>query len=325
MPQNQFQVTFKGVRGSIPTPLTSAQVEEKIVKSLELAKPEDLGDSLSIKAFVDRLPIQIKGCFGGNSSCVLAEVEGHNLVFDAGTGLRELGLEWMTREFSRGEGRAHIFFSHTHMDHILGIPFFAPFYVPGNKFTFYAVHKDLMERLAAYQQPQYFPIPFKAFRSDIDFIHLKDLPSRTVGNATVSWKKNYHPGQSFAFRVDYQGRSFVYATDSEYKKISPADLKPEIEFFKDADLLIFDSQYTFVEGIEDKSDWGHSSTFIGIDIALASNVKQIAFFHHEPTYSDFKLMDILQQSRKYLKAINPASPPKMFFAHEGLTVDLMNP
>ncbi|MFQ5717288.1 MAG: MBL fold metallo-hydrolase, partial [Nitrospinales bacterium] len=129
----------------------------------------------------------------------------------------------------------------------------------------------------------------------------------------------------FAFRVDYQGRSFVYATDSEYKKISPADLKPEIEFFKDADLLIFDSQYTFVEGIEDKSDWGHSSTFIGIDIALASNVKQIAFFHHEPAYSDFKLMEILQQSQKYLKAINPAGPPKMFFAYEGLTIDLMNP
>lgn len=324
MSKKQFQVTFKGVRGSIPTPLTPQQVEEKILRALELARPGDLKNPASIKAFVDSLPVHIKGCFGGNSSCVLAEVDGETLIFDAGSGLRELGRDLMAREFSQGKGRAHIIISHTHWDHIMGLPFFGPIYVPGNRFTFYGVHKDLKERLVGQQKPHYFPIPFKSFRSDIDFVHL-DTKELKIGDAAISWKKNYHPGKSYAFRVDYRGKSFVYATDSEYKKIGPDDLKPVIDFFKDTDLLIFDSQYTFVESIEQKEDWGHSSTFIGIDIALEANVKQLAFYHHEPTYSDFKLLDILHQSQKYLRAIDPKSPLKMFFAYEGLSIDLMNP
>jgi len=322
---HKFQITFKGVRGSIPSPLTSDLVEEKLVKALQLMEPKDLASEASIKKFVDRLPIHIKGCFGGNSSCVLAEAGDANLIFDAGSGIRELGRDWMKGKFADGKGKAHIFISHTHWDHIMGIPFFEPFYIPGNQFTFYAAHKNIQERLTQQQNPKYFPVSFKAFQAAIDFVQLDERKNLKIGDADISWKANYHPGKSFAYRVDYRGKSFVYATDAEYKKIGPSDLKPVIDFFRDADLLIFDAQYTFVEGIENREDWGHSSTVIGIDIALEANVKQIAFYHHEPTYSDFKLMDILQQSRKYLKAINSKSPLKMFFAHEGLTVDLLNP
>ena len=132
----------------------------------------------------------------------------------------------------------------------------------------------------------------------------------------------YHPGQCFAYRVDYKGKSVVYATDAEYKKLGSSDLKPAVEFFQDADLLIFDSMYTFSEGLE-KEDWGHSSTFIGVDLALEANVKQIAFFHHEPTYSDFKLMDIFRQTEKYLKLVAPKQELKMFLSYEGLSVDLL--
>ncbi|MFQ5672409.1 MAG: MBL fold metallo-hydrolase [Nitrospinales bacterium] len=322
---HKFQITFKGVRGSIPAPLTSSLVEEKLIKALQLAKPEDLARKASIKKFVDSLPIHIKGCFGGNSSCVLAEVGDERLIFDAGSGLRELGRDWMKSKFAEGKGKAHIFLSHTHLDHIMGIPFFEPFYVAGNQFTFYAVHQDIKERLVQQQNPKYFPVSFKTFRADIDFVQLNERKKLKIGDADISWKTNYHPGKSFAFRVDYRGKSFIYATDAEYRRNTPDALKPTIRFFRDVDLLVFDSQYTFAEETEQKKDWGHSSTVVGIDIALAAHVKQIAFYHHEPTYSDFKLIDILQQSRNYLKSINSRSTMKMFFAHEGLTVDLMNP
>lgn len=325
MEKKQFEVVFRGVRGSIPTPITSEQIAEKLSKALQLATPDDLRDAASINAFVQSLPVHIGGCLGGNSSCVQMDVGGEHLVFDAGSGIRELGKKWTVGEFGQGEGRAHIFISHTHWDHIMGIPFFDPIYVPGNHFTIYGVHKDIKARLAGQQKGHYFPIPFKAFRSKIDFVCLRETKSLPIGDATVSWKQNYHPGKSFAYRVEYKGKSVVYATDSEYKKIGPDDLRPVIKFFKDADLLIFDSQYTFVEGIEKKEDWGHSSTFIGIDIALEANVKRLAFYHHEPTYSDFKLMDILQQSQKYLRAIDSKSQLKMFFAHEGMVIDLMKP
>ena len=322
MNNNLFQVTFRGVRGSIPTPASSRQIEEKIAKALELAKPEDLTSPESRKAFLDQLPFYVKGCVGGNSSCVHAKVGDQHVIFDGGSGIRELGLELMGSAFGKGEGRAHLFLSHTHWDHILGIPFFVPFYVPGNRFTVYGAHDDIKGRLVNQQKLQYFPISFDSLGSTIDFVVLKELNECRIGDAAVTWKEMAHPGRSYAYRVEYRGKSFVYATDSEYKSLGSAELQPAIDFFKDADLLIFDSQYTFIEGIE-KKDWGHSSSYIGVDIALEANVKQLALFHHEPTYSDFKLADICELTRKYLKVVAPQTPLKLILSHEGLTIDLL--
>lgn len=322
MNKKTFQVIFRGVRGSIPTPGSSAQLEEKILKVLEQAKPDDLKDETTRKAFVDRLPLEVKGCIGGNSSCVQVEVGDQHLIFDGGSGIRELGLEWVESAFGRGEGRGHIFFSHTHWDHIMGIPFFLPFYVKGNSFTIYGVHPDVKNRLVGQQKLQYFPISFDSLSSSIDFVVLTEIKECKVGDVTITWKEMGHPGKSYAYRVDYQGKSFVYATDAEYKSLGSTDLQPTIDFFRDADLLIFDSQYTFMEGVE-KKDWGHSSSFIGVDIALEANVKQLALFHHEPTYSDFKLVEIYELTRKYLKVVAPQSSLKVMLSYEGLTLDLL--
>ena len=233
-----------------------------------------------------------------------------------------LGQELMATDFGRGQGKANVFFSHTHWDHILGIPFFVPFYIKGNQFTVNSPLPDIQERLEGQQKFEYFPIPFSIYASDIDFVVLENKTEQKIGDMAVTWKAMYHPGQCFAYRVDYKGKSVVYATDAEYKKLGSSDLKPAVEFFQDADLLIFDSMYTFSEGLE-KEDWGHSSIFIGVDLALEANVKQIAFFHHEPTYSDFKLMDIFRQTEKYLKLVAPKQELKMFLSYEGLSVDLL--
>ena len=160
MEKDQFRVTFRGVRGSIPSPMVAEDVQEKIQKAMELAQPEDLKDEASRQAFLDRLPNYVKGCFGGNSSCVHVEVNGKNLIFDCGTGLRMLGNLLMQREFGKGEGEASMFLSHTHWDHIMGVPFFAPFYVKGNKFKIYGSHPRLKERLIGQQNYEYFPVAF---------------------------------------------------------------------------------------------------------------------------------------------------------------------
>jgi phosphoribosyl 1,2-cyclic phosphodiesterase len=322
MSENKFTVKFHGVRGSIPSPLIYEEVEEKLVKAFQKAEPEDLANENSIKSFVQTLPHEIRGTFGGNSSCVSIQVDDELLIFDAGSGIRMLGQELMATEFGRGQGKANLFFSHTHWDHILGIPFFVPFYIKGNQFTVHSPLPDIRERLEGQQKFEYFPIPFSIYASDIDFVVLENKTEQKIGDIEITWKAMYHPGQCFAYRVDYKGKSVVYATDAEYKKLGSSDLKPAVEFFQDADLLIFDSMYTFSEGLE-KEDWGHSSTFIGVDLAVEANVKQIAFFHHEPTYSDFKLMDIFRQTEKYLKLVAPKKDLKMFLSYEGLTVDLL--
>lgn len=319
---SEFNVTFRGVRGSIPTPLLGGEVEEKLTHVLEMVTPEDLKDIASRKKFINNLPDHLKGCFGGNSSCVQVEVGGQLIIFDAGTGLRVLGLELMKREFEEGKGEGHIFLSHTHWDHIMGIPFFVPFYRKGNKFSVYGVHADLKDRLIGQQGPNFFPVPFSSFDADIEVVELSGQNCVDLGSARVTWKEMAHPGASYSYRVDYEGRSVVYSTDAEYKRLEPEDLEPTVEFFKGADLLIFDSQYTFVEGIE-KEDWGHSSTFIGVDLALAAGVKRLSFYHHEPTYSDLKIMSVMGQTKKYLKAIAPDNNLELMISREGRTIDLM--
>jgi phosphoribosyl 1,2-cyclic phosphodiesterase len=323
MDNHLFQTTFRGVRGSIPTPLTTPQIEEKLAIALQYARPGDLRDDESRKAFIASLPIEVRGCFGGNSSCVHVEVGGHHLIFDAGTGIRGLGLDLMKKEFGRGQGKAHLFFSHTHWDHISGLPFFVPFYVKGNRFTINSPEPDIRGRLKGQQVEPYFPVPFEAYSATLIFPDHAGKTSVTIGDVKISWKEMYHPNASHAYRVDYAGRSFIYATDAEYKSLTREELQPSVDFFRDADLLVFDAQYTFGEGLE-KSDWGHSSTFIGVDLAVDAGVKSIAFYHHEPTYSDFKLVEILKQTQVYLKPLAPKSNLKMFLAQEGLTVDLMD-
>ena len=319
---NPFEVNFYGVRGSIPTPLTSEGVEEKLAAVLEAATPSDLVDDQSRKAFIDGLPAHVKGVVGGNSACVHVSVGGQNIIFDAGTGIRVLGLDLVGREFGKGEGSAHLIFSHTHWDHIMGLPFFGPLYIPGNKFNICGCHEDLPDRLKGQQQFQYFPISFDIYASDINFVDLSKMDQYMVGEAKVTWKKQYHPGVTWAYRVDYQGKSVVYATDAEYKDPTPEGLKETADFFRDADLVIFDSQYTMIEAME-KEDWGHSSTFIGIKLALQAGVKKMAFFHHEPTYSDFRLEKILQSSKEFLDAISLLNQLELILAMEGQSVVLI--
>ena len=322
MNQKPFQVTFYGVRGSLPSPMVGEDVHEKLLNALEQASPADLKSAASRKAFVDGLPDHLKSCYGGNSSCVHLQVGGHHVIFGGGSGLRVLGNHLLEQEFGKGKGEAHLFLSHTHWDHIMGIPFFVPFYREGNKVNIYGSHPHLKERLIGQQHFDYFPVPFDAYLTDIDIVSLEKQKELVLGDVRITWHEMNHPGQCFSYRVEYKGKSVIYATDSEYKDLGDDNLKSTIEFLKGADLLIFDSQYTFIEGVE-KEDWGYSSTFIGVDIALEAKVKKIAFYHHEPTYSDFKLVHIFEQTKKYLKAFGPGSNLQMILSREGLTLDML--
>ena len=319
---SRFSIKFYGVRGSIPTPLVGQDVTEKLEAALELASPEDLANEASRKKFVADLPVHIKGSIGGNSSCVVAQVDDHMIIFDAGTGIRVLGLELLQKEFGKGKGSAHLVFSHTHWDHIMGLPFFGPLFVPGNQFKICGAHPDLETRLRGQQKFQYFPISFDVFGSDIQFVDFSQDDSFQIGNAKLTWREQYHPGKSFAYRIEHAGKTVIYATDAEYKDQTPEGLKETAAFFRGADLVIFDSQYTLVECLE-KEDWGHSSTFIGIKLALQAGVRKMTFFHHEPTYTDFRLMKILESSREFKEMIAPFNPLELTLAVEGNRIDLL--
>ena len=153
------------------------------------------------------------------------------------------------------------------------------------------------------------------------FVDLSDTQTIEVDGVKVSWLENDHPGRSFSYRVEYQGHVAVLSTDAEYKSLDPAVLDPVLNFFSDADVLIFDAQYGFTESVQLKRDWGHSSSFVGVDLALDAGVKRLALFHHEPKADDFMLVNILKKAQAYLRNVEPNSELEIFLAHEDLVLE----
>jgi anti-anti-sigma factor len=317
-------VKFWGVRGSIPAPISSAEIEEKILAALTGARGVDLSDRHAIKEYVSNLPPLERGTVGGNTPCVSVQVGDEWIILDAGSGIRELGWELLNREFGRGRGVAHIFMTHTHWDHIQGLPFFMPAFTSGNRITIYSPVPNLQQRFRGQQVPEYFPISLDYARADISFVQLEENVPITIAGVQINNILQAHPGRSYGYRLDGDGASIIYATDAEYKDLGEAHTLRYVEFMQGADLLIFDAMYTFSEALT-KLDWGHSSSMIGVDMAVRANVKRIVLFHFDPTYTDAKVQEILDSTLNYV-AVDPAKPQcQVEVAIEGLEFEIGTP
>lgn len=311
-----MKVRFWGVRGSIATPMTNAALNARLKAAVRLAVRSEVRED-EAGEFVKRLPWYIRKTVGGDTPCIEIWAGGNLLVLDAGTGFRALGHDLIRRS----EGSpivAHILISHTHWDHISGIPFFTPAFNKNNRLIVYGPNPALEEAVKNQQAFEYFPVPLApAF----EFVQIDDLKPFSIGEVQIEAFPVNHPGGCHAYRITHDGKSIVYATDSEYKDLSVEGLKPYVDFFADADLLIFDAQYTMVENIE-KEDWGHSNVFAGIDMAVEARVKTLVITHHDPVYDDRTLWEILRRAKEYLELNDPPKQLEIFIAYEGLRMVL---
>lgn len=317
-----MRVTFWGVRGSIPAPLGSREIKAKLAKALLGAQEVDLTDVHAVQAYIASLPPLVRGTVGGNTPCVSIEVGDEWIILDAGSGLRNLGVELMKREFGRGQGVAHILISHTHWDHIQGFPFFTPNFVPGNRITVYSPIQDVEKRIRNQQAPEYFPKRIDQIaRADLSFVQLEESQPITLTGVRVNSILQAHPGRSYGYRLDGDGASIVYASDAEYKNLGKAHTQRYIDFMRDADLLIFDAQYTLSDSFQ-RVDWGHSSSIIGVDMAVRANVKRLSLFHFEHVYTDQQVQALLDDTLSYI-ASDPSKPScQVDLSIEGMTFEL---
>ncbi len=315
--EREVIVKFWGVRGSVPTPMVSHEIRAKILWALKGALEHEFSDQGAVERYVDGLPAHIKGTYGGNTSCVQLQSGGTTIIFDAGSGIRVLGKHLMEGMFGEGAGTAHLFLSHTHWDHIQGFPFFLPAYVPGNRIVIYSPHPDIQDRLKTQLVPSYFPVLLEEMEANIEFVTLSEGKVLTIDELSVSNIRLKHPGGSFGYRVEKRGASFVYATDTALSNISESELEKLIEFFYQAKVAVFDAQFTAREAAL-KEDWGHSSPFTDVDIALKAGIKTLVLFHHEPTHDDLTLYDKFQKARNYLESKRQDRTCTMFMAYEGL-------
>jgi phosphoribosyl 1,2-cyclic phosphodiesterase len=246
--------------------------------------------------------------YGGNTSCVEVIVGNEHLVFDMGSGLRELGTAL------QHQPGVHVtfFLSHYHWDHIQGLPFFKPAFVdPTAVLTIYGatrLGKSVREILAGQMINPYFPVSIGEMQAKLLFRSFESGSQVQVGSAIVSAREMAHPGGSLDYRVQTENASVVYATDFEHGTAADDVL---VDFARGADMLIFDSTYTDSE-YETHKGWGHSTWAMGTQIAKAAGVKKLILFHHDPSHDDDMLDAIVQQARGKFRATDAAQEKKSY-------------
>ena len=306
-----IRVTFWGVRGSIPTP------GPKTVK------------------------------YGGNTACIELRfgAEDRLIIIDAGSGIRELAGAILAKDLKKGPIKTKIFLTHTHWDHIMGFPFFTPNFIRGTQLEVYgpvSFEDDPLENVVGGQLTyRYFPVNKEQLEADIRYFRLKEAEQDLGAGVKLTTKYLNHPITVLGYKFEYEGKVLCTAYDHEmYRNLfevgpddpgyDPAAIKEGAiaaaeenekiqQFYKDADILVHDTQYTHKEYLAGKIGWGHSSFESAINSAHKAGVKHLVLFHHEPLRNDQELEGYY---KSYVKAIRGRTRMQVSLAQEGRTFEV---
>lgn len=254
---------------------------------------------------------------GGNTPCVeIRLANGTILVLDCGSGLRALGKS-LIRQHGDKPIVAYLFLSHFHWDHIQGIPFFKPLYAKGNAFFFHSVSlraQELQNAVEGQMVSPYFPVDMSIMDAVRHFYDIGTEPVN-INGATISSVALNHPQGSVAYRIEADGGSLVYATDTEPG--SPVHDQNVRDLARGADVFVYDSQYTPEELQGEKKGWGHSSWAEAVKIAQEAAVRQLVLFHHDPDHDDAMIDAFEEQARAHF--------PSTVAAAEGMILEIPAP
>lgn len=312
-----------GTRGSIPVSLTAPDVRSKIVRALQGAGAVDLANPAAIESYVDGLGFDVAGTFGGHSACLQIDTGGaEHIVLDLGTGVRALGQQMLARFGPQSPQTYHVFLSHLHWDHIMGLPFFTPVYIPGNRIVVHTCHPHAEFALRRQQAEPSFPVRFDYFSADFEFqVTTPGVPFEVDGTRVVAHAQR-HAGDSYGWRFERAGKCLVYSTDSEHRLEDEGERAAFIAFFDQADVVVFDAMYSLADAISVKADWGHSSNIVGVELCQAARVKRLVLFHHEPAYSDSQIAQILEETRRFEQITRDGHALEVLSAWDGLELSL---
>lgn len=277
-----MQLSFYGVRGSIPTP-----------------GPDTVR-------------------YGGNTACVhIALSDKTDIVLDAGTGIRMLGKVLLHKT-----SPIHVLLTHNHWDHIQGFPFFAPLYTPNREInvTPGITEESMPDAFLQQMSGSYFPVPKEAIAAKVT-IQTHRTNTWSIGSATISRLAMNHPGGGSCYSITDGKYKVAYVTDNElyppYKKNT--DFLDFVKFVKEADVLIHDAQYV-VQDMPAKSGWGHSVAEEAIKLALAANVKCLALYSHDPERTDTMVDEIVEHANTIIEL--GGGTTEVIGASEGLVITL---
>jgi phosphoribosyl 1,2-cyclic phosphodiesterase/ActR/RegA family two-component response regulator len=254
--------------------------------------------------------------YGGNTSCVEVRADGEIIVLDAGTGIRALGLA-LEKELGPETIKLTLLITHTHWDHIQGLPFFAPAYNSKNLIRilgYEGARAGLGAILAGQMETPFFPVSLRQLPSHLAIEELKDMEFH-IGTVKVQAKFANHPGICAGYRLFTSAGSIAYMPDNEpyealkmqlaaqdgidgneARNFAGAERAKMVEFLRDCEVAILDAQYTDEE-YKEHIGWGHSSLSSVVELALDANVKRLLLFHHDPSHDDNMIDRMLEQAQ----------------------------
>ena len=251
--------------------------------------------------------------YGGNTSCVEVNLDGRTVVFDAGSGIRSLGMDLARR----GVSDVTLLVSHTHWDHICGFPFFYPAFQKTSNLNIYAARlpdgQTAEQVFGVLMSEPFFPLPMHMIPSVLHFHDFKACDSFDLfdGRAALQTCNLVHPNGSIGYRLNFQGKSISYISD--YEHCAADGIDGLVDFVAGSDLMVFDAMYT-PEEYEVFKGWGHSTWEQAVNLTRSANVKRTALFHHSPSHTDAQMRLIERDAC--------AADPRVFAAREMQTVRL---
>jgi phosphoribosyl 1,2-cyclic phosphodiesterase len=234
--------------------------------------------------------------YGGNTSCLEIFAGDQRIVMDAGTGIRNLGGDFIRDGVKKGV----LMMTHTHWDHINGFPFFGPAFMANSQFTIYAGHlsdSGGIENVLANQMANpTFPVPLEALQAELKFEDFRAGETWDMdGGVVVKTQPLNHPNGATGYRIEHGGKSICYVTDTEHIVGKPD--QNVLKLIEGADIVVYDCTYTDAE-FKAKIGWGHSTWQEGVRLCKAAKVKQLAIFHHDPDHNDDFMRQVEVDARK---------------------------
>lgn len=321
-----MRLRFWGTRGSLPVALTAEECLGKVSGALLAAGGRRFADLEDARAFALDLPFHVARTFGGHSSCVEIERDGRDgeyVVCDLGTGARALGNAALARRAGREPLTFHVLMSHVHWDHIMGFPLFAPAYVPGTRIVLYGGHPGLEAAFRRQHGEPSFPVDFSALGAEVEFVQLAPGEAHPIAGMQVRCLLQRHAGDSYGYRLEHDGKAVVYSTDSEHKLDDRRETDAFVDFFRDADVVVFDAMYSLAEAVSIKEDWGHSSNVVGVELCQLARARHLVLFHHEPICDDARIAGMEAETRRFEEITRGGHQPlKVTAAYDGLVVEV---
>lgn len=295
----------------------------KLFLAKGFTKPEQISE------FLNAWSTPEIGGYGTATTCVEVQTPRSQLIIDGGSGIRNLSEHIFRHVKPKGPVNYHIYLTHFHWDHLIGIPFFAPMFIPGNTINFYAVHSDVEQMIRGKFKRPYFPVAYENLPAKVQFHVLEPRKPKIIDDLTITPYQLDHPDPCWGLKVEHGGKVYSHCVDTEGTRTSREALGHDLPLYQGVDLMYFDAQYTLPELVE-KANWGHSASQLGLDIAFRESIKRIVFGHHDPGAVNGQIQELVEQTQDYYNwrfrtaetNHTKLTPVEWCFAFEGLEYNL---